>query len=222
MEQSASSDLKAQIISRENTKSRRFSASSLKSFRDDERCLRSTTTISSTASSPGYMHATRGILYYLLLSFLWSNKIVTYIYIYNVCSEEIDPSTYSFTAALKGIRNLLKFAYICSVTQCVRLHFQLVFYGAALQAKAVYSWEYLPSHRLTLHSKWSDAEKYISNPLSGEVPLECLSAKTLSARSFSNRITISAPLVYQTNYPIIQHQHKLNITIQGDHIYLYV
>lgn len=158
MEQSASQ------ISRENTKSRRFSASNLKSFRDDERyCLRSSTRgiyiyhhISSTASSPGYMHTTR---------------------------EEIDPSTYSFTAALK-----------------------------ALQAKAVYSWEYLPSHshRLTLHSKWSDAEKYISNPLSGEVPLECLSA---SARSFSNRITISAPLIYHTNYPIIQHHHKLNITI---------
>ncbi|KAL0449987.1 UNVERIFIED_CONTAM: hypothetical protein Slati_1555100 [Sesamum latifolium] len=60
-------------ISRGNTNSRRFSASNLKSFREDERSLRSNITISSTASSPGY-------------------KI----------REEIDPSKYSFTTALKG------------------------------------------------------------------------------------------------------------------------
>lgn len=59
-----------------------------------------------------------------------------------------------------------------------------------------------------LNSKWSDAERYICNPLSGEVPLECLSAKTLGQRSFRsmrNRFTMSAPLVYPSNYN--QHVH---------------
>lgn len=45
--------LKAQI-SRENTNSRRFSASNIRSFREDNRSFRSQFTISSTASSPGY------------------------------------------------------------------------------------------------------------------------------------------------------------------------
>ncbi|XP_075474145.1 uncharacterized protein LOC142505172 isoform X2 [Primulina tabacum] len=129
-------------ISRENTKSRRFSASNLTSFREDATSFRSNITISSTTSSPGYTPR-----------------------------EEIDPSTYSFTTALK-----------------------------ALQAKTIYTWEYLsPGEGYTLNSKWSEAEKYISNPLSGRVPLECLSAKTLSGRSFrslTSRITMSAPLIY--------------------------
>ncbi|KAI3451746.1 hypothetical protein Pfo_008411 [Paulownia fortunei] len=154
--------LKARI-SRENTNSRRFSASNLKSFREDERSFRSNITISSTASSPGY-----------------------------TVSEEIDPSTYSFTTALK-----------------------------ALQAKTVYTWEYLSPDGLTLNSKWNDAEKYICNPLSGEVPLECLSAKTLSGRSFRSRITMSAPLIYpshlhqfQAKSPIIERENEVKITIQ--------
>ncbi|KZV53869.1 hypothetical protein F511_00135 [Dorcoceras hygrometricum] len=133
--------LKARI-SRENTNSRRFSASNLTSFREDATSFRSNVTISSTTSSPGY-----------------------------TARAEIDPSTYSFTTALK-----------------------------ALQARTIYTWEYLsPDKGYTLHSKWSEAEKYISDPLSGRVPLECLSAKTLSGRSFrslTSRITMSAPLIY--------------------------
>lgn len=157
-------------INRENTISRRFSASNLKSFRDEERSFRSNISISSTASSPGY--SVRG---------------------------EIDPSTYSFTTALK-----------------------------ALQAKTVYTWEYIsPDGGSALNPKWNDAEKYICNPLSGEVPLECLSAKTLSGRSFrslTSRITMSAPLIYPSNHlqhlqaksPIVEHKKEANITIQED------
>ncbi|CAK9326339.1 unnamed protein product [Citrullus colocynthis] len=129
----------------ENTSSRRFSGSYIRSFREDGRSFRSNITISSTASSPGYS-----------------------------MRDEIDPSTYSFTTALK-----------------------------ALQARSSYnSWESLSPEGFALNSKWYEAEKYICNPLSGEVPMECLSAKTLSARSFRNfrtRITMSAPLVYSTN-----------------------
>ncbi|KAI3462521.1 hypothetical protein Pfo_019184 [Paulownia fortunei] len=157
--------LKARI-SRENTSSRRFSASNLKSFREDARSFRSNMTISSTASSPGY-----------------------------TVREEIDPSTYSFTTALK-----------------------------ALQAKTVYTWEYLSPDGFTLNSKWNDAEKYICNPLSGEVPLECLSAKTLSGRSFrsvTSRITMSAPLIYPSHMqqfhaksPITEHESEVEITSQ--------
>ncbi|KAJ6364829.1 hypothetical protein OIU76_029740 [Salix suchowensis] len=61
--------------SRENTRSRRFSGSNIRSFREDARSFRSNTTISSTASSPGYS-----------------------------LREEIDPSTYSFTNALKALQ----------------------------------------------------------------------------------------------------------------------
>ncbi|GFP84421.1 hypothetical protein PHJA_000585900 [Phtheirospermum japonicum] len=66
--------LKAKI-SRENTNSRRFSASNLKSFRENEKSFRSHITISSTVSSPGY-----------------------------TIRDEINPSTYSFTTALKDIK----------------------------------------------------------------------------------------------------------------------
>ncbi|KAL0540593.1 hypothetical protein IC582_020601 [Cucumis melo] len=138
-------------IKRENTSSRRFSGSNIRSFREDGRSFRSNLTISSTASSPG----------------CYSMR------------DEIDPSTYSFTTALK-----------------------------ALQARSSYnSWESLSPEGFALNSKWYEAEKYICNPLSGEVPMECLSAKTLSARSFRNfrtRITMSAPLVYSTNSRQIQ------------------
>ncbi|KAK7271782.1 hypothetical protein RJT34_27963 [Clitoria ternatea] len=132
-------------VCRDNSKSRRYSASYIRSFREDSRSFRSNITISSTASSPGYP-----------------------------LKDEIDPSTYSFTTALK-----------------------------ALQARSTYkSWECFSPEGFALNSKWNDAEKYICNPFSGEVPLECLSSKTLSGRSFrnstTNRITMSAPLVYSS------------------------
>ncbi|KAL6135406.1 hypothetical protein ACLB2K_067634 [Fragaria x ananassa] len=137
--------VKARGISRENTNSRRFSASYIRSFREDTRSFRSNITVSSTASSPGY-----------------------------ALRDEIDPATYSFTTALK-----------------------------ALQARSAYhSWEALSPDGFALHSKWNEAEKYICNPLSGQVPLECLSAKTLSGRSFrnmTNQNTMSAPLVYSSH-----------------------
>ncbi|KAK6913480.1 hypothetical protein RJ641_023081 [Dillenia turbinata] len=142
---------KAKVISRENTNSRRHSASYIGSFREDARSsFRSNFTISSTASSPGY----------------------------TLRDEVIDPTTYSFTTALK-----------------------------ALQARSGYSWECLSPDGFALNSKWNEAEKYICNPLSGEFPLECLSAKTLSGRSFVNlqgRITMSAPLVYSFHSRPIQ------------------
>ncbi|XWS75436.1 hypothetical protein CRYUN_Cryun01aG0088200 [Craigia yunnanensis] len=150
--------LKARI-SRENTTSRRYSASYIRSFREDARSFRSNITISSTASSPGYS-----------------------------LKDEIDPSTYSFTTALK-----------------------------ALQARTVYSsWECSSPDGFALNSKWNEAEKYICNPLSGEVPMECLSAKTLNGRLFrnlTNRITMSAPLVYSHSCHI---QTKPSRTVSED------
>lgn len=80
----------------------------------------------------------------------------------------------------------------------------LVWFCAALQARTVYnSWECSSPDGFALNSKWNDAEKYICNPLSGEFPMECLSAKTLSGRSFrnlTNRITMSAPLIYNSSH----------------------
>ncbi|KAL3525438.1 hypothetical protein ACH5RR_013810 [Cinchona calisaya] len=154
--------LKAQL-SRENTSSRRFSASNIRSFGEDARSFRSNINASSTASSPGYTF-----------------------------KEEINPSTYSFTTALKG--------------------------------KNSDSWEYLSPDGLALNSKWNEAEKYICNPLSGEVPLECLSAKTLGARSFrhlTGRITMSAPLIYPAHA-----RHYLtkpsNISIHEDEVQIHI
>ncbi|KAL5726314.1 hypothetical protein ACHQM5_009365 [Ranunculus cassubicifolius] len=139
--------LKANNISRDTTKSRRHSASHIRSFRDEAKSIRSTANISSTVSSPGY-NSFRNI-------------------------EEINPSTYSFTSALK-----------------------------ALQVKSGYGWEWLSSpDGVALNSKWNEAEKYICNPLSGEFPMECLSAKTLSGRSFAAlkpRTTMSGPLLYSS------------------------
>ncbi|XP_047319989.1 uncharacterized protein LOC124924007 [Impatiens glandulifera] len=138
--------LKSRLVSRDNTGSRRFSASYIRTIRevDAARSFRSNLTVSSTtASSPAY----------------------------NYLTEEIDPSTYSFTTALR-----------------------------ALQARSSNCWELQsPESGLTLNSKWNEAEKYICNPFSGEVPMECLSAKTLGNASFRHlrgRITMSAPLVY--------------------------
>ncbi|CAK9317894.1 unnamed protein product [Citrullus colocynthis] len=131
-------------ISRDPAISRRFSGSYIRSFREDARSFRSNiTTITSTASSPGYPFG------------------------------DENPATYSFTNAIK-----------------------------ALQARSLNSWECFSLDGFTLNSKWNEAEKYICNPLSGEVPMECLSAKSLSGRSFrnlANRIAISAPLVYSNH-----------------------
>ncbi|XP_028084755.1 uncharacterized protein LOC114285869 isoform X1 [Camellia sinensis] len=150
--------LKSKMVSRVNTNSRRFSASNIirSSFREDTRSFRSNITISSTASSPGY-----------------------------TLGDAIDPSTYSFTTALK-----------------------------ALQARSAYSWECLSpdGHGFALNSKWNEAEKYICNPLSGEVPMECLSAKTLSGRSFrslAGRVTMSAPLIYPSHSRAIHTKSSL-------------
>nr|AAM64500.1 putative protein with poly glutamic acid stretch [Arabidopsis thaliana] len=149
---------RARLI-RENPSSRRFSASYIGSFREDHHKSSFRTTnfnnISSTASSPGY-----------------------------TLKEEIDPSTYSFTNALK-----------------------------ALQAKTMYNnREWLAQEGFALNSKWNEAEKYICNPLSGEVPMECLSAKTLSARSFRNLSTMSAPLHFPSPNPLMNNiaQNKPN------------
>lgn len=114
---------------------------------------------------------------------------------------------------LSKVRQERKFADM--VMAVTILSFKIIgycFFGnAALQARSGYGWECLSPDGFALHSKWNEAEKYICNPLSGEVPMECLSAKTLSGRSFrnfTNRITMSAPLVYpsqarkpQTKYP---------------------
>ncbi|MCD9644927.1 hypothetical protein HAX54_033458 [Datura stramonium] len=140
-------------LSRENTNSRRYSASYIRSFREEAKSFRSNNvTISSTASSPGY-----------------------------TLREEIDPSKYSFTTALKGKNN-------------IQLN--------------------MSPDGLALNSKWNEAEKYICNPLSGEVPLECLSTKILSGRSFrqpGSRIAISGPLIYPS-----QIQKKKDVSITRD------
>ncbi|KAI7743806.1 hypothetical protein M8C21_030385 [Ambrosia artemisiifolia] len=130
--------------------------------------FRSNFTISSTASSPGYS---------LKVSLLYA--------------DEIDPSTYSFTNALK-----------------------------ALQMRSINTWEYLSPDGITLNSKWNEAERYICNPLSGEVPIECLSSKTLmngrSFRNITNRMTMSAPLIHHSSR--IQPQKLANIyPIQDEH-----
>jgi hypothetical protein len=46
--------MKSRIISRENTKSRRYSASIIRSFREDTKSFRTNIIFSSTSSSPGY------------------------------------------------------------------------------------------------------------------------------------------------------------------------
>ncbi|KAF8053775.1 hypothetical protein N665_1375s0013 [Sinapis alba] len=159
-------DRRARFI-RENPTSRRFSASYVGSFREDYHKSSSRTNvnnISSTASSPGY-----------------------------TLKEEIDPSTYSFTNALK-----------------------------ALQAKTMYNKrEWLTQEGFALNSKWNEAEKYICNPLSGEVPMECLSSKTLRARSFRNITTMSAPLHYPIPNPLMKNIGQNNPNVRVIHEDLY-
>ncbi|CAN6809324.1 unnamed protein product [Brassica oleracea var. botrytis] len=114
--------------------------------------------------------------------------------IFTISNQEIDPSNYSFTSALK-----------------------------ALQEKTMYkkNQEWLKPEGIELNSKWNEAEKYICNPLSGEVPMECLSSKTLNSRSFRDISNKSTPLM---NFPS---NHNLNNSrtsnpnvrvIQEDHV----
>lgn len=189
--------VKARGISRENTNSRRFSASYIRSFREDTRSFRSNITISSTASSPGY--ALRGNKQYPLLFTHYFKEASSQILLHTY-ADEIDPATYSFTTALKGTLLLIMIFRMLLVQNSAC---NVLCFFAALQARSAYhSWEALSPDGFALHSKWNEAEKYICNPLSGQVPLECLSAKTLSGRSFrnmTNRITMSAPLVYSSH-----------------------
>ncbi|XP_010485558.1 PREDICTED: uncharacterized protein LOC104763862 [Camelina sativa] len=134
----------------ENGISRRFSASCVRSFREDHKSCTTNFTIPSTLSSPGYS-----------------------------LKDEIDPSDYSFTSALK-----------------------------ALQAKTMYKkkCDWLkPEGVVELNSKWNEAEKYICNPLSGEVPIECLSSRTLNSRSFRNLSTTHSP-----PFTILPSNHNFN------------
>lgn len=95
--------------------------------------------------------------------------------------------------------------YLHYASQLVILIIVFLFsFYAALQARSGYSnnRECLSPDGFALNSKWDEAEKYICNPLSGEIPMECLSAKTLSGRSFrslTNRVTMSAPLVFSNH-----------------------
>jgi hypothetical protein len=99
--------MKGGIISRENTKSRRHSATIIRSFREDTKSFRSNITISSTASSPGY--TLKGTLIFFSFHF---QEIHIFVSQYQVSlknfvmffADEIDPSTYSFTTALKGTK----------------------------------------------------------------------------------------------------------------------
>ncbi|KAK4749108.1 hypothetical protein SAY87_026557 [Trapa incisa] len=73
----------------------------------------------------------------------------------------------------------------------------------ALQVKSsIRTRDCLSPEGFALNSKWSDAEKYICNPYSGQVPVECLSAR--SFRNLQSRITMSAPLVYSDKTRIAQ------------------
>lgn len=106
-------DLKASRICRQTTNSRRFSASNITSLREDTfRSFRSNITISSYASPPGY--PLKGTDSLSLAMFHWSKldcalqQIVfsffnlIFLSDYFPSAEEINPSTYSFTTALKG------------------------------------------------------------------------------------------------------------------------
>lgn len=61
--------MRGRMISRENTKSRRYSASIIRSIREDTDSFRSNITISSTASSPGYTLKGTFIIFISLYSF---------------------------------------------------------------------------------------------------------------------------------------------------------
>ncbi|KAF3788962.1 hypothetical protein EJ110_NYTH19891 [Nymphaea thermarum] len=76
--------------------------------------------------------------------------------------------------------------------------------------------------RKVLNSKWDEAEKYISNPLSGEVPIQCLSscvtAETLTERAHDRprssvrSISKSAPLPTPTSYERVEPHPVLTIS----------
>ncbi|XP_068636874.1 uncharacterized protein [Aristolochia californica] len=86
----------------------------------------------------------------------------------------------------------------------------------ALQARSGKGWDYLYSCRSlgsdgsALNPKWNEAEKYICNPLAGEVPVECLFAKTLSGSSYTapSKITNSGHVVF-SNARLVQMRPNL-------------
>ncbi|CAH8385722.1 unnamed protein product [Eruca vesicaria subsp. sativa] len=109
-------------------------------------------------------------------------------------SKEIDPSNYSFTNALK-----------------------------TLQAKTVFNknQDWLKPEGIELNSKWNEAEKYICNPLSGEVPMECLSSKTLISRSFRDVPNMSPPFMTLPSYHNLNNPRTTNPNvriIQENHV----
>lgn len=104
-------------ITRDPATSRRFSGSYIRSFREDARSFRSNiTTITSTASSPGYPFG--GFLFlFLFVEFDSRPWILLFFNSWGFCFvDEIDPATYSFTNAIKGefIRNVFeKILWFC-------------------------------------------------------------------------------------------------------------
>ncbi|CAN6446113.1 unnamed protein product [Victoria cruziana] len=100
--------------------------------------------ISSATSSPGYIH-----------------------------KGHIDPSTYSFTEALKALQQ----------ARC----------GSARESLT--SMRYLEGR--FLNSKWDEAERYICNPLSGEVPIQCLSS-SLASKTWADQRSRTVPVLTRT------------------------
>ncbi|XP_031474537.1 uncharacterized protein LOC116246808 isoform X1 [Nymphaea colorata] len=85
----------------------------------------------------------------------------------------IDPSTYSFTEALKALQQ----------ARC----------GSARESMA--SMRYLEGR--FLNSKWDEAERYICNPLSGEVPIQCLSS-SLATKTWAEQRSRTVPVLTRT------------------------
>lgn len=90
--------LRARMISRENTISRRFSASNISRFREDNKSFRSNFTISSTASSPGYplggslplrlSHSFHGFMWTIYV--MWSAEILLSSFLLHRCDWSIN------------------------------------------------------------------------------------------------------------------------------------
>ncbi|XP_031500849.1 uncharacterized protein LOC116264654 isoform X2 [Nymphaea colorata] len=107
-----------------------------------------------------------------------------------ISKNQIAPSTYCFTEALKAIQQ----------TRC----------GSGRESMVPIRF----LERKVLNSKWDEAEKYISNPLSGEVPIQCLSSCVTAEtwperahdrpRSSVRSISKSAPLPTPTSYQRVE------------------
>lgn len=79
------------------------------------------------------------------------------------------------------------------------------------------NWDWLKPDGVELNSKWNEAEKYICNPLSGEVPTECLSSRTLNSRSFRNLSTTHAPLMILPNNHNLTNPRTINPNVRIIH-----